>query len=90
MARMSSWPADMTRRARTLDIPPHGSRAWRLPSILFWLRCRRDAMLADRGEHYTDDWAWKRRINAINRRIALVEAELAALVSLPEEERKAA
>ena len=80
----------MARRMRTLDIPSHGSRAWRLPAIVYWLRRRRDAMLADRGEHYLDDWAWKRRINAINRRIYAAEAELAALENITAEERKAA
>ena len=79
----------MTRSTRKLDVPPHGSRAWRLPAILFWLQRRRDALLADRGEHYECQFAWKRRINAINRRIDAVEAELAALVE-PQDERKAA
>ena len=75
---------------RLLDVPQHGMRAWRLPAILFWLRHRRAAMLADRGENYTCDHAWKRRLNAINYRIDAVEQELAALNPLQSEERKAA
>jgi hypothetical protein len=77
-------------RKRLLDVPSHGSRAWRLPAIVFWLRHRREQMLADRGEHYLDDSAWKRRLTAINYRIDAVEAEMASLFPQSVDERKAA
>jgi hypothetical protein len=70
----------MTRGAkRTLGIPDAYSREWRLPAILYWLLRRRSTLLADQGDIYADNHAWKRRIMSIDRRIAKVERELLAV-----------
>jgi hypothetical protein len=66
-------------KRRTLGVPCASSREWKLPAMLFWLRRRRDIMLADRGDLYQCQYRWKRRLGSIDRQIQKVEAELAAL-----------
>jgi hypothetical protein len=61
---------------RTLNVPPHHSRTWRLPAILFWLERRREKLVADVGEQYADDSAWRRRFLSIDRKIDVVNREL--------------
>lgn len=68
---------------RTLGIPDAYTREWRLPAILYWLLRRRSILLADQGDIYANEYAWKRRIMSIDRRIAKVERELLKVDQAP-------
>lgn len=64
-------PADPV---RTLDVPAHGSRAWRIPSMLYWDRQRLKRLDAQH-ELYAEASDYKRRRRSLERRIARLEAE---------------
>lgn len=78
-------PADPV---RNLSVPPFGSIAWRKPALLHWARVRRFELLAD-IDSYECGYAWKRRLNSVERKITKLEAEI-ALEGNDHEQRKVA
>lgn len=63
---------------RKLGIPNHGSRAWRVPAMLYWDR-QRLKQLDDIHAGYSRCDSYKRRRRNIERRIARLEAEFRAI-----------
>ncbi len=64
-------PADPV---RTFDVPAHGSRAWRVPAMLYWDR-QRLKRLDESCHSYGEAASYKRRRRSLERRIARLEAE---------------
>lgn len=68
---------------RTLGIPDGNTPEWRLPAVLYWLLRRRSILLADQGEIYANEYAWKRRLLSIDRQIEEAERELLKVDQAP-------
>jgi hypothetical protein len=69
-------------RKRLLGVPPYRSRAWVLPSLLYWER-HRLARIEAEVDSYADVAAWKRRCRRIQGRIQRLEAEFGRLHEAP-------